>query len=187
MGEPAAGQATALEAAVRRRVFFALWPEPTTRRALARATRAAVRHSGGRPTPTENLHITLAFLGPIAAVDLSKVLALAAPPGLPFELVLDRLGLWERAQVLWIAPAATPAPLLELQRCLWDQLVDVGFERERRPYLPHVTVARKAQAARGTVTPVHWPVTGIALVESKTAPRNARYDVLKTWDFAAAG
>jgi 2'-5' RNA ligase len=186
MSEPAADRGPVAEAPARRRVFFALWPDQATRRAIVRATRAAVRRCGGKPTPAENLHVTLAFLGPITAADLNKVLGLDPPPAAPFDLMLDRLGLWQRAQVLWIAAAEVPAPLLELERQLWDRLVGLGFERERRPYLPHVTLARKAQAAHGQVVPVSWPVTGIALVESKTGPRSSRYEVLKAWDFRAA-
>jgi len=168
---------------VRRRIFFALWPDEDTRTAIARTSRDAVRHCGGKPTPRANLHITLAFLGPIAESDFAKVEALTPPPAEPFDIVLDRLKLWERAHVLWIGPSEAPEPLLSLERGLWDRLVDLGFSRERRAYVPHVTLARKAQAARGTVTPVSWRIDGIALVESKTGPRSSRYTVHKTWRF----
>ncbi|NNC65868.1 MAG: RNA 2',3'-cyclic phosphodiesterase [Gammaproteobacteria bacterium] len=168
---------------VRRRVFFALWPDDTTRTAIACATRDAVRHCGGKPTPVENLHVTLAFLGPITPVDLAKVEALTPPASAPFELVLDRIYLWQRAQIFWIGPNTIPEPLLTLEHALWDSLVDLGFRRERRPYVPHVTLARKAQIARGTVSPVPWRVEGISLVESKTGPRSSRYTVLKSWPF----
>ena len=171
---------------VRRRVFFALWPDEGTRTAIARASRDAVRHCGGKPTPRSNLHITLAFLGPITEDDLARVEALTPPTAAPFEIVLDRLELWQRAHVLWVGPSSTPEPLLALERELWDRLVDLGFSRERRPYVPHVTLARKAQAARGAVEPVHWRVDRMALVESKTGPRSSRYTVLQSWQFTAS-
>lgn len=174
-----------VERPARRRVFFALWPDEATRRAIVRATRAAVRRCGGRRTPQENLHVTLAFLGPLAPEDLSRVLAITPPPAAPFELVLDRLGLWDRSQILWLAPTEIPSELIELERRLWDRLVALGFERERRPYLPHVTLARKARAVRGRAAPVDWRVDGIELVESKTGPRSSRYEVLERWDFSA--
>ncbi len=183
MTQPGRGEGAAPRPA-RRRVFFALWPDEATRTAIARATRDAVRRCGGKPTPKANLHITLAFLGPITEEDLARVEALTPPSTAPFEIVLDRLELWQRAQVLWIGPSRTPEPLLALERELWDRLVDAGFSRERRPYVAHVTLARKAQAARGAVDAVAWRIDGIALVESKTGPRSSRYTVLKSWPFA---
>ena len=169
--------------APRRRIFFALWPDAATRRAIVRAARAAVRHCGGKPTTHANLHVTLAFLGPVGAETLAAVEALVLPPASPFTLVLDRLGLWERAQILWLAPSDPPPALVALERGLWDRLVALGFTRDPRPYHPHVTLARKAQTARGRVARVVWPVESLALVESKTGPRHSRYTVLKTWQF----
>lgn len=170
--------------APRRRVFFALRPDATTRKAIVRASRQAVRRSGGRAVPEANLHITLAFLGPITPEDLDRVLAIEPPPCRPFGLRLERLGFWDGSRVLWIGPAETPPALLEFEQALWDGLVALGFTRERRIYQPHLTVARKAQAARGEVTAVTWPVSGIALVESRPSPRSARYEVLREWAFA---
>lgn len=173
--------------APRRRIFFALWPDAATRRAIVRATRAAVRHCGGKPTPEQNLHVTLAFLGPVDAGMLGAVEALVLPPAPPFTLVLDRLGLWERAQILWLASSESPPALGALERGLWDRLEALGFARDPRPYHAHVTLARKAQAARGTAARVVWPVAGVALVESKTGPRHSRYTVLKTWQLGPQG
>ncbi len=173
------------EAPARRRLFFALWPDEPVRQALARATRDIVRKSGGKPTPRANLHVTLAFLGPVTPADLARVEAIEPPPSRAFDLVVDRLGYWDRARVLWLGTSHTPPPLVALEHALWDRLVAIGFVRERRPYAPHVTLARKARAVNADVDPVVWPVTGIALVESKTGPRSSRYTVLKSWPFAA--
>jgi len=51
-----------------RRLFFALWPDEATREQLAHITRKAVRGSGGRPIPVENLHSTLVFLGSVPEI-----------------------------------------------------------------------------------------------------------------------
>jgi 2'-5' RNA ligase len=168
--------------APRRRIFFALWPDATTRRAIVRATRGAVRRCGGKPTPEANLHVTLAFLGPVDTETLGTVEALVPPPVAPFALVLDRLGLWERAQILWLAPSEPPPVLAALERGLWDRLEALGFTPDPRTYHAHITLARKAQAAHATVARIVWPVASVALVESKTGPRHSRYTVLKTWD-----
>src|SRR5690606_40404955 len=86
------------EAPARRRVFFALWPDDATRGAIERACRQAVRRSGGRPTAKRNLHLTVAFLGELEPDALE--LAAAVPPiGVgPFEIVLDRIGYFERSE-----------------------------------------------------------------------------------------
>jgi 2'-5' RNA ligase len=170
-------------AAPRRRVFFALWPDAATRAALFKATRAAVRDGGGRPTPARNLHVTLAFLGPVTEGMLAELSALGPLPSPAFDLELDRLGYWERAQILWVGPGHVPPPLASLEAALWQRLVALGFARDPRPYFPHVTIARKAQAARGVVRAVTWPVRGFALVESRPGPRSSRYELLASWRF----
>jgi len=45
------------------RLFFALWPDDATRRALAACASAVVAQTGGREVAAGNLHLTLAFIG----------------------------------------------------------------------------------------------------------------------------
>jgi len=157
------------EKEARRRIFFALWPDGQTRRALVRATGSVVRRSGGRATPPDNLHVTLAFLGPVTKVLLER--ARRVPPLVSphFELIFDRLGFWQGSRALWAN--------------LWGRLVEVGFERERRPYQPHITMARKARGVDDGVLPVSWLVSELALVESKPGGRHPVYDTLHVWPF----
>ena len=167
----------------RRRVFFALWPSEATRRDLLRATRAVIRRSGGRATPPGNLHVTLAFLGPVAESDLDLVVTIPSIPAPEFAIELNRLGFWRGSRVLWLGPTCQPAALLDLERSLWDALVRIGFERERRPYRAHVTLARKAKPVEQAVDSVTWPVSGLTLVESRPGARHSVYEVLRQWKF----
>lgn len=171
----------------RRRVFFALWPGETTRRELLRTTRTAVRRSGGRATPPGNLHITLAFLGPLTKKDLETVVEVPPIPSREFMIELDTLGHWSRSRVLWLGATQVPGELVQLERNLWDALVAVGFERERRPYHPHVTLARKARSVDTPVHSVVWPVSKLGLVESRPGARHSVYEVLREWAFDNAG
>ena len=167
----------------RRRVFFAIWPSEAIRRELLRTTRTAVRRSGGRATAPGNLHVTLAFLGPLTEADLATVMQVPPLRSRPFTIRLDKLGHWSRSRILWLGASRAPAELVQLERNLWDALVAVGFRRERRPYSPHVTLARKAKAVEMDVSPVEWPVSGFALVESRPGARHSMYEVLRNRDF----
>ncbi len=165
----------------RHRAFFALWPGAAIRSAISRATRDAVRLSGGRPIAKDRLHLTVAFLGELTTAGLEA--AKAVPPiGVgAFELTLDRVGVWPESKVLWLAPQEPPEALLELEACLWDALVERGFRAEGRDYRPHVTLARRARPPEVEVEPVRWPVADLVLVESFPEGRGVHYEVLDRW------
>ena len=165
----------------RRRVFFALWPDEDTRETLVKASRIAVERSAGRATPRANLHVTLVFLGAVSAAELARLRQIPPPPAARFVLPIDTLGLRSRARLLWAAPGTVPPALLELESWLWSELAELGISRERRAYLPHVTLARRARHVSETLTPVRWPVAKFVLVESSPGARSAVYEVLETW------
>lgn len=174
-----------------RRLFFALWPDPATRRALAQATRKAVRHSGGRPVAEENLHATVAFLGAVAADRLDAVLAAgaaAAQAASAFTVAVTDLEIWPRPQVL-VATAATPPEAVALAEDLWRRLAPLGIAPDPRPLRLHVTLARKVgkPGLGHGMRPVAWSVRDLALVESVTEPDGARYVPLAAWPLPASG
>ncbi len=165
----------------RRRVFFAIWPDDATRKSLVEATRSCVGAAGGRSTPTANLHVTLAFVGEVSADELVAIRSIRPPRVGGFDLAIDTTGFRKRAKILWAAPQTVPPALLALEAGLWERLEEIGIERDRRAYLPHVTLARRASRADADIDPVHWSVTEIALVESILGPPHSTYTVLKTW------
>jgi 2'-5' RNA ligase len=171
-------------ASATRRLFFALWPDESTRTALVQATRKAVRRSGGRPVPQANYHVTLAFLGnqPVERYDAIVAAAATLTPALtlgPIQLELDRFGYWPRPRVFWLGPARCPEALAGLADALWTAMTPLGLARETRPYRPHVTLARKVAALPEveSPTPLIWQASEFALIESVTDERGARYTV----------
>ncbi len=165
----------------RHRAFFALWPDDATRAAISRATREPVRLSGGRPIAKDRLHLTVAFLGELTAAGLD-VARQAMPISVgAFELTLDALGIWPESKVLWLAPAAPPDALGELEGRLWDGLIERGFQGEERVYRPHITLARRARPVDTSIEPIHWSARELALVESFPDGRNVHYEVLERW------
>ena len=137
-----------------RRLFFALWPDETTRGALAEFTREAVRRSGGRRVPAENFHVTLAFLGDQPATLFDAIVRVgAAIVATPFELTLNRFGYWPKPRAFWIGPTETPPALARLADDLWDGMEALGLPREQRLFKPHVTLARKVTAVPEVARP----------------------------------
>lgn len=165
-----------------RRLFFALWPDEATRKALHRETRAMVRHCGGKPAPVEGLHLTLLFMGNVPDERLEAVTGAARALSCPrFDLTLDRYGWFDAAQVLWIGCGEPPEPLRQLAGELGHLMTEiVGLHAGLRVFHPHVTLARKVRNPPDfkPPRPVSWPVEGFALLESVTAPEGARYQLL---------
>ena len=162
------------------RLFFAIWPDGAAREALADLGARLVQASGGRATPGENIHLTLAFLGEVEAarVPLLHRIAGEVRAG-PFRLALDRVGSFRRARVAWAGAEAPPRELIALQADLSARLRGKGFELEERDYSPHATLARKIERAvpRAPVEAIGWQVEDYALVASAAG----RYTTLASW------
>lgn len=172
---------SAESSAGRVRVFYALWPSASIARELALHGRALRVETGGRSMRPETVHLTLAFLGDIAADRLPE---LTAPPpsvtGVPFGLDIDRLGVWTRNGIGWAAPSEPPAPLIALQESLERWLRSRGYAPDRRAFRPHITLVRNAAGEwpLARIPAVEWDVTDFVLVRSSADAEGARYDVL---------
>ena len=171
------------------RVFFALWPEAALQRELGRRARAIERASGGRATRTENIHLTLVFLGDVAVARLPDLCAAAGGvTGEPCALALDRLGYWKHNRIAWAGTSAMPPPLAALVAGLEASLAAAGFAFDRRPYVPHITLVRQARAAEpARFDRLDWPCREFVLVQSARDAQGARYEIIGRWGLAGAG
>ena len=72
---------------------------------------------------------------------------------------------------------AAPATLANL---LNTRLRAAGFQIEPRPFVPHVTLARRVRCASlpRLEAPLTWPVREFALLESIAQPLHPRYETL---------
>ena len=175
-------------AADSQRLFFALWPDEALRHTLYKETRRAVRASGGKPVSPENFHITLAFLGHLDAAGVAAATAAAeATVGECFDLILERLGFWAEARVVSLGPTDVPQAGSRFAVNLRQTLRAQGITVDIRPFLPHVTLARKVAKPGnlGTVRAIRWPVREFMLVHSVTARHASKYCVLASWPLSA--
>jgi 2'-5' RNA ligase len=149
------------------------------------------RVAGVRPVPAANLHVTLVFCGLLDGEARQRVVAAvrAERSGLPpCELAPERVAALGSVVALTLRPIRGGEALAGLQARLDDRLTAEGLaEREHRPWLPHVTVAR----ARGRARPplgrdtdtVDVPATdlrpsGVAVYASVPMRGGVRYDPL---------
>ena len=175
------------------RLFFALWPDEAQRRALERATDKAVRRCGGRPVPPANLHVTLAFLGSVALTRIPELQGIGRAQAhsvshAPVELAFERLVHWKDAQVLCAVSAAESSTARTLAVALQEAATTAGFSAERRPFQPHVTLARKVvrPPRLPRLRAIVWRFEAYALVDSRTEPNGAIYSVIESYPLVAA-
>lgn len=185
MSEPLPTTARPPPAVATHRLFFAVWPSPEVRQGLA-AVVGGLPGGLGRLQRPDQWHMTLEFLGTVAAERLAAALeagAVAAATGRPCEVRLDAIEHWRRPQVLCLTARETPEALSGLVRSLRTELQARGFEPERRDFRAHMTLARKVpRRPRDTpLEPLGWPVAELALVESITDRAGARYEQRAAW------
>jgi 2'-5' RNA ligase len=166
------------------RVFFALWPDAQARAQLASLAREVALENGGRPTPPDRIHLTLAFLGeqPMIRVDsLCRLGALVRARD--FVLALDRIGGFSRTGIAWLGASAAQAELSALHAELTGALRSRGFPIEERPYAPHLTLARHSTTVieRTLPQPIAWRATSFTLVASELGAGGPAYRSIAAW------
>lgn len=110
-----------------------------------------------KPVSPANVHVTLKFLGEIyerTTPDIEKVMREAARGIAPFEMRLADVGVFpnERGpRVIW-AGMVGAEPLVSMAAALDEGCEPLGFPRERRPFTPHLTLARVREGFRPDVS-----------------------------------
>jgi RNA 2',3'-cyclic 3'-phosphodiesterase len=149
-----------------------------------------------RPVRGEALHVTLAFLGYRAEKEiprLAEIVEASAVPPPRIELGRPVAKPTPNRARLFALPADSP-DTMELQAGLERELVSARlYEPERRPFWPHVTVARVRPQDRGSKRPARvsrppgglpqellQPFSGVrvTLYRSELQPQGAQYTPL---------
>lgn len=165
------------------RLFFALWPDASTRAALVQA-QGAMSECGGQAMHPDDLHVTLAFLGEVAASQITCVQMAAERVQVDaFDMRFTCRGSWSGARVAWVAPNQSPPALQALVQQLWQGLAVCGYRPEDGPYRPHVTLWRKAAMVTDATLSVAipWKAYDFVLVCALPERQVPRYNVLHRW------
>jgi RNA 2',3'-cyclic 3'-phosphodiesterase len=133
----------------------------------------------------ENLHVTVAFLGSTDASELESIAAAVRETGEDSEPpVFEPLRYRETRSVGMVLLSDEESRAGGLAERVFDRLEELGvYERERRPWLPHVTVLRFRRRPRLTPS---LPDLGrvvsseMAVMISRLRPSGAQYEVLES-------
>ena len=151
----------------------------------------AVRVGWEKP---EKLHLTLKFLGDADERQLSelkKIVAEISGEIKNFKLQILNTGVFPNARnprVLWIDVRDESKSLAKINTRLEAECEKIGFARERRNYVPHLTIGRVREPQRAKelagkhlnngFEPVGFEVSEIVVYESKLLPAGSVYSVV---------
>lgn len=187
------------------RSFIAIDLPSQVRRALASLQHGLMPSTppGVKWVDTESLHLTLKFLGAVPANRLSLVserLAVVVSGIVPLSLGVEGLGAFpnpRHPRVVWAGLVGEVDRLLQLQRAIDSALSPLGFAKEDRPFVPHLTLARLREdmtlqerqnfaqcfldAHLEALSP--FKVEAIYLMKSQLTPQRAIYSRLDSFSF----
>jgi 2'-5' RNA ligase len=119
----------------------------------------------------ENIHLTLKFLGNVAADridEISLAMTEAARGISSFPLEVKELGVFpnpSRVQIVWVGLGGEVDKLARLQQRVESNLEKLGFPPEGRRFTPHLTLAR----VRDQATPSEREKLGQLIAETEFA------------------
>ena len=148
----------------------------------------------------DGVHVTLKFLGevPVKRLPAIKLAIQEAVVGhSPFELEFSNIGTFggrEGLRLMWVGVAGDVLRLEALVRAVNAALKVVGFEPERRPFRPHLTLGRvrdeigtrrraqiEVEVGKSQVPQTSWRTMQVSLMRSRLTTQGAMYDVLATF------
>ena len=181
------------------RLFIAFALPEAIRPDLAQAVRTAkMCQPESRVVKSENLHLTLRFLGDVDRLLKEKTMALLSSlkpeSGKDYHLAFDRFTFFRGGRdATLVASFKASVDLASYVDRLNRALDQVGFPVERRRWHPHATIARRVDKDRFDLSTMPYiptepyPVQKLILFLSEFTPRGMRYTPLQTVHFTNVG
>jgi len=182
------------------RSFIAIELPEEAKKGLARLRKELERHEHKfvKWVDPGGIHLTLKFLGNISSkrvAEITKAIEEGAQGISPFHLEISGLGAFpnpRQARVLWVGIDGEVDKLSRLQENTDSALAVLGFAKEERSFVPHLTLARIRQGASplerrnfgelvgSTIfeDKYHVQVEAVSLMRSQLTPAGAIYSRL---------
>ena len=159
----------------------------------------------------QGIHLTLAFLGELSDEQVGEAIRAseeAAQKATPFAYRLKGLGIFgspQQPRVIWMGVEALPSgkvqgsPLQQVHRLLSKELELRGFEVEKRPFSPHLTLARIKQpltpdaqqrlqrllhSKLAGTSSANYEVNALCVMKSELSRAGAKYTCLQECPFS---
>lgn len=139
----------------------------------------------------EKLHLTLKFLGETnenQLVELIKIVKEIAAKISNFRLQISDTGVFSNVRnpkTLWIDVRDKQGNLTKISQLLENECEKIGFPKERRKYIPHLTIGRVREPHKSKnlaiehlqnkIEPIEFEVSEIVIYESKLLPTGSIY------------
>ena len=163
--------------------------------------RATVPDARASWSHSDNIHLTLKFLGEISLLQvekLSEAASCSVEDFTPFQIRLEQTGVFPKhgpPRVLWIGVNDLEGKLGELHARLEDEAARLGFAKEPRAFHPHLTLARlrKPQHALALAAahkqtqfePVEFTVSELLIIRSELSSAGSKYTTISRHPLAA--
>ena len=137
------------------RVFFAFWPDDQVRSEIGIWATEVCKLLGGKATQDRNLHMTVVFVGDIPTTQVEQLADIAR--GIDWsedekvEITLGQVDWWKHNKICYLGPASEfPEKIIQTVQQIREGLLSIGLTHfDKKPFVPHVTLARKVQARNG--------------------------------------
>ena len=163
------------------RLFVAVnFDEATKSRLLAIQDRIKAQSARGNFSRPENLHLTLVFIGEVAADLVPEIIAIVknALGGAcnASTMNFSRTGCFRHSgkELWWIGPDSDAEPgigaLAAIRQRIGDGLDAAGIHYDRRPFRVHITLGREIKPSAPIVLPkedIQIPINRVSLMKSE--------------------
>jgi RNA 2',3'-cyclic 3'-phosphodiesterase len=171
------------------RVFFSIWPDHKTQKQLGGLIEQLKLEAlcGGRKTKSQDIHLTLVFLGEVDTHRLTALHQVADEirdsGARAFDFSIEEIGCWKHNHIVYLASREVPAELSNLVSRLKKGVSAAGFSVERRPYAPHITLMRNAlcRSLPKLPEPITWWAREWLLVKSQQTSGGSAYAPVGRW------
>ena len=144
-----------------------------------------------------NLHLNVKFIGQTPETSIGKIiecLSKITSSIKPFSVEVSGTGCFPistRPKTLWLGISGNFKPLTAMVNEIEDKLFKIGFSKEKKEYIPHISVARISYPQkvnpdiniflRSSYDVIDLEIDRVQFFSSELLPNGAIYSLLKTF------